>query len=424
MVKTAFYIFAKPISLNGFHSRIVLNCKVLNDYFLKLIRHRIVLIMQAALLWIEKFNSHNSLPLSRYFMFKETISALIQEQSNPSVTISLATHKTHPQNLSDRINLKNLINDAKERLSLEFGDREIAGLLTNLDEIETDIDHNYNNNGLYIFLSDKVKKYVRTSLAPLEDRVNIDEQFALRDLIRSDNRTEKYYILSLSQGAAVLYAAENDKVIEEISNEDFPFQETSHIVNNPDEKSNAHRVDSKLKEYFNTVDKALVKVVNENGLPVVVISTRSNYDDLLSVADRPKFYLGGIALDYNNSDPHQLAVEAWKFVEEQQEKERADAITEIKEAISSGKVLTDLQEIWQAAKNGQGDLLLVNSGFKQAVILKDDQFDYSDDPTAAGVTDDIVNDIAWDVLSKNGRVYFTSQTALDELGPIALKLRY
>lgn len=87
----------------------------------------------------------------------------------------------------------------------------------------------------------------------------------------------------------------------------------------------------------------------------------------------------------------------------------------LKEAIAHGKGLTDLQDIYQAAIDGRGDLLIVHENFAQAVASKSSQPD---------AIDDITSVIAWEVLSKNGRVVFTPQETVKELGEIALKTRY
>jgi len=47
-----------------------------------------------------------------------------------------------------------------------------------------------------------------------------------------------------------------------------------------------------------------------------------------------------------------------------------------------------------------------------------------DDAKETGVVDDIVSSIAWNVLSKGGKAYFTGQEELNELGQIVLKVRY
>ena len=101
--------------------------------------------------------------------------------------------------------------------------------------------------------------------------------------------------------------------------------------------------------------------------------------------------------------------------------ERAKAIAEMKEAVANSNVITDLQEIYRAAVDGRGDMLIVYEEYSQPVSMTDDQsFSLSDDLTMP----DIVSRIAWEVLSKKGKVYFTKQDEIKDLGDIVLKTRY
>ncbi|MBN2522653.1 MAG: hypothetical protein JXB24_05230, partial [Bacteroidales bacterium] len=106
-------------------------------------------------------------------------------------------------------------------------------------------------------------------------------------------------------------------------------------------------------------------------------------------------------------------------------KQRIEAIGEMKEAIAHGKGLTGLQDIYQAAIDGRGDLLIVHENFAQAVIMKNEKtFELASKSSQPDAIDDITSVIAWEVLSKNGRVVFTTQETVKELGEIALKTRY
>jgi len=51
-------------------------------------------------------------------------------------------------------------------------------------------------------------------------------------------------------------------------------------------------------------------------------------------------------------------------------------------------------------------------------------FSLIEDITIENAIDDINSNIAWNVISKKGTVYFTSQEEIEELGKIALKTRY
>jgi len=356
---------------------------------------------------------------------KEQLKKLAGEKSSPCVTISLNTSRTHPDNAKDEILLKNLLKEAQERVVSEFGKRAVAGLLEKMDNVATEIDVNYNLDSLHIFLSNNTTEIVKSAWPATHEGVQVADSFALRPIIKSYNRSENYLLMVLSQKGVELYEVVNDTIIKEIRNEDFPFIENRHYNSNADKSNDAKHHDDLLREFFNNVDKALVKVHHLTDLNCVVICTDDNYSKLLQVADLPSVYRGYAAIDYNKRETHHLVKQSWEIIKSQQKERRIKAIAEVKEAIASGNVLTDLQEIFQAAKDGRGDLLIVHQDFSQAVIMKDERsFDLTEDKTQSSAIDDITSAIAWDVLSKKGRVYFTSQAELKDLGNIVLKTRY
>jgi hypothetical protein len=145
----------------------------------------------------------------------------------------------------------------------------------------------------------------------------------------------------------------------------------------------------------------------------------------MHVADKATIYLGYANIDNNKTDTHHLAKQGWEIVKALQHKRRVEAISEIKEAVGQGNVLTDLQEIYQASIDGRGDLLIVHQDFAQSVLMTGDRtFELATDTAKPNVIDDITSTIAWGVLSKNGRVFFTMQDEIKDLGEIVLKTRY
>jgi hypothetical protein len=358
-------------------------------------------------------------------MLYSTIQNLASNNGQPCVTISLNTHRTHPDNVQDSVNLKNLCKEAEERLLNEFDKRSILPLLSNLEAIQKEIDVNYNLDSLHVFLSNDIKEVVRSSWRIDADSVQISEKFALRGVINAYNRSKEYGILLVSQSGVQFYDAMDDAIVEEIKNEDFPFSENPIYTTNKEEISDAKRLDNKLLEFLNRVDKAVVKYYNLNELPVVVVSVADTFHKLMEVADRPRIYLGHVNVNYNDTATHTLAKSAWELVKDLQFAKRTDAIKELAASVSKGNVLTDLQEIYRAAKEGRGDLLIVNENFSQPVLLKENNgLELINDVTVKDAVDDVVSEIAWEVLSKKGRTVFTSQEDLDRFGQIALKVRW
>jgi len=356
---------------------------------------------------------------------RQQLEALATEKSTPCVTISLNTHRTHPDSTRDEIQLKNLLKEAEERLINEFGKRTIAPLLEKIEKISTEIDVNYNLDSLHIFLSNETQEIVKSSWETNNGGVHISDSFAVRPLIKNYNRSENYLIMLLSKSGVQLFEAINEDIIHEVINDDFPFSENRHYNTHSDKRSDAKHLDDLVREFLNKVDKALVKVYNQTELKCVVIATEDNYSRLQQVADKPSIYLGAAAIDYNKVATHQISKQAWELVKEQQKQRRTAAINEMQEAVAQGKVLTDLQEIYQAAIDGRGDLLIIHQDFSQAVVMKDERtFDIVTDSTMPNTIDDISSNIAWEVISKKGRIVFTSQDEIKNLGKIVLKTRY
>ncbi len=358
-------------------------------------------------------------------MKKETLVKLATEINNPCVTISMNTHRTHPDNTQDIVGLKNLLKEAKQRVITEFGKRFDNDLLEKIDNIDKEIDVNYNLDSLHIFLSNSTKEIIKSPWKIAEDTVSIGEGFAVKPLIKLFNRTEEYLILVLSQSGVKLVHAVNDAIISEIENDDFPFSKNPHFITDNDKISFANEIDNMVREYFNEVDKALVKVHNQTSLNCIAICTENNYSRLLQVADKPSIYIGHAKINYNETSNSIIIKDAWEIIKTLQEKNRKDAIHEMEEAVGLGNVITDLADIYRAAKDGSGDLLITHNDYKQAVKMTGDYtFDLVDDNTLPGIIDDISSEIAWEVISKKGRAIFTSQEEIKSLGEIVLKVRY
>ncbi len=356
---------------------------------------------------------------------KQKLEKLATEKNTPCVTISLNTHRTHPDNAQDIVQLKNLLKEAEERIVSEFGKRPVASLLERLSEIENEIDVNHNLDSLHVYLSNDTKEMIRSVWSTNENGVYISNTFNIRSLIKSYNRSEEYFILLLSQSGVNLYNTINDGIVNEIKNDDFPFSENQHYATHSGKGSDSKHQDDLVREFLNKVDKAVVKMNSETGLNCVVICTEDNYSRLMQIADQPSIYIGYSSIDYNNTSKHIIEKHSWELVKGLQHKRRGGAIEEIKEAVAQGAVLTDLQEIFQASIDGRGDLLIVHQGFSQPVLMTSDRtFELIKDKTDQNAIDDITSNIAWEVLSKNGRVFFTTQNEIKELGNIALKTRY
>ncbi len=357
---------------------------------------------------------------------REQLEKLARVRSHPCVTISLNTHRTHPDNVQDGILLKNLSHEAENRLLAEFDKRQVLPLIERIKAIPQRVDVNYNLESLHVFVGDGVEEIIRLPIRIAENGVHIADSFAIRPLIKAVNRVMEYLILVVSQSGVHLYLAVNDAIVEEVRNGEFPYPPMTNQETDKEKLSDPKRLDNLVREYLNGMDKALNRVHNQTGLRTIVVATEDNYSRLMQVADRkPIYFEGFVHINYNQLAPHKIATDAWKVISEVQRQDRAKAIEEMLEAVKEGKVITDIHEIYSAAKQGRGDLLIVHESFRLPARLTGEfTFEVLDDPTLPDAIDDLTSDIAWEVYSKKGRVVFTEQEAFRKLGDIALKVRY
>ncbi len=357
---------------------------------------------------------------------REQLGRLAHIRGVPCVTISLNTHRTHPDNLQDSILLKNLCAEAENKLIEAFDKKHVLPLIERLKALPQKIDANQNLESLHVFVSNDIEEVVRLPLPIPDNSVQIADAFAVRPLIKAISRVEEHLIVVVSQSGAPLYHAVNDAIHSEIANGEFPYPPMTNQETDREKLSDPKRIDNLVREYLNGLDKALNRVCNRTGLRCVVVATEDNYSRLMQVADRKAIYYDGfVPVNYNQLAPHKIAADAWALVSQVQRQERAKAIDEVIEAVKQGKVITDLQEIYRAAKEGRGDLLVVYEHFKlPARITGPFSFEPVADASMLGVIDDLTGEIAWEVYAKKGRVVFTEQEAMRKLGDIALKVRY
>lgn len=250
-------------------------------------------------------------------MTSTKLNTLAAERSNPSVTISMITHRLHPDNEPDRLTLKNLISEAKSLLNNKYQTEDIRLLLTKLEEIETEVDIdflNYSLNSLFIFISNKTKEIIRSNYLLPKSTVQIEGSFMLKPLFDEFLNSKEYYILLLSQSSANLYHAINDEILEEIKNNDFPFKEDELFENKYERLNAPEKVDNLISESFNLIDKAITKLHHQTGINCVVFSTADNYHKLLKVADIPSNYIAHILVNPKDKSPKTLVTKAWKIM--------------------------------------------------------------------------------------------------------------
>ena len=339
------------------------------------------------------------------------------------VTITMNTHRTRPDSLKDPILLKDLLRTTESRLTKDHGPKLAKAIMDKLNAMAEGIDHEHNKESLILFANTDFAAYVKLSV-PVTDRITVDDTFATRDIFRALHQEAEYYVLWLNKSEARLFHAFKGKVEEEIRGE-FPFRnsvagsDAAKIVDNRD-------YTVLVEEFFNRVDKALVKVLNEQPLPVVLATDSRNVDHYNRIADKKEFLKSSFNPTHDDLTPHHLIEEAWKAyapVVESQYNNRTDAL---EKAVSTGRLVTDHNDIWRALQEGKGGTIFVKQGLFQPAMLNDGHIELlpDSDREKKGAVDDIIDEMIEQNKAFGGDSVFVSSDELDRFNGLALVTRY
>lgn len=349
----------------------------------------------------------------------------------PAVSILMPTHRTWPDNQQDPIRLKNLVAQMERRLLDEFPRREVAPLLSHVERQVAGLDFRNLQDGLAIFAS---PEFSTSHLLPfpVRERVVIDQNFAIRDIVFALNRRQRYWLLVLSEKPARLYQGQ-DQELEEITQSGFPLTHTGPGGTEPLPGGFGIRRSAVRDEYdrkfFRQVDAALSQVLAESQDPLFVAGVDRNLAFFQEVSQRAGSVAGTLPGSYDSTSPAELVARVWPLVEVHAAGQRQHAHAELEAAAAAGQIRAGLAAIWPAALDGRGALLLVERDVHTPALLTQDG--RSLQPVANGVAvadgegfEDAVDEIIAIVLEKGGRVVFTANGRLEGYGRIALVLRY
>ncbi len=361
-------------------------------------------------------------------MKRQDILLLQKIKGYPSVTITLPTHRTSPENKQDPIRLRNLIKQADERLLKEFGKREVQPILNRLTGLADGIDFRYSLDGLALFVNRDVGHVYHLPFS-VKERLVVDETFLTRDLVFAMNRTPRYWTLVLSEKPTRLYEGTLGNLIE-VEEGGFPMTHEgpggeAPLPGGAGINKSAHR-DERHRQFFRQVDAGLKPFLAEDPLPVALVAVERYLAFYKEMTDNKNAIVAEVEGSHDKTPPHDLAKLVWPAVEAGLEKKRLEVTSELEKAAGERKLVSTIGEVWRLAQEGRGRILLVEESFHSPGRVDKSGLNLvpAEDPAEPGVMDDAVDEIIEAVLARQGRVVFLPDGHLSEHQRIALILRY
>ena len=368
----------------------------------------------------------------------EKLLTMQKEKGKICVSIIVPTHRLSPERRVDKLGVERAIDNARQFLQFRYTEPQIKPLLRALDELYQEIDFTHNSDGLGLYVSPNIKFSVQFPF-PVEEKVMVEDNFELRDLLYKVNYANPYFVLLLTEKRVRLFEGIWGE-INEIKDKNFPKEYKEEYIYNPPSQSTSYAGYShvkgfekdkseleaiRFKDFFRHTDKLLNDYL-VNNTPLILLGIEKEMAWFENITVHKKHIIDKIAGSYNHSNQRQLADMAWPVMRSHLNNERARLIQEFTEKIGEHLAISGIQEVWQAAKEGKAFKLLVEKDFRSPGFVDKDAYRlYLRPPQKPHkVLADAVDDVIEMVLEKNGHVFFTDNGMLKDYQRIALITRY
>lgn len=362
-------------------------------------------------------------------MNRQEIKALAAVAGYPCLTITLPTHRTSPDNRQDPIRLKNLVAEAADRLSGELGRRAAEGVLSALEGLAGQIEHQHNLDGLALFVADDLARAYRLPFS-LPERVVVGESFFTRDLVYAYNRSPHYWVLALSEQPTRLFAAVRDDLEELTEGSAFPMAHggpggARGLPNDPAVNASQLR-DEHHRIFFRSVDGALAAHMADDPQPLALVGVDRYLAFFDEVTSHREAIVAALRGNHDQTSAHELGKLVWPLVREALGEQRRAIFEQLNAAVGGQRSASTLGEVWRFAHEGRGQTLVVEEGYHEAAALDETGLRLlpAGDAGAQRHLDDAVDEVIAVVLDKSGRVVFVDDGTLAAHSRIALILRY
>ena len=374
----------------------------------------------------------------KYGLRGEDLLMLQKAKGNICISVIVPTHRTSPDRRVDKPEVEEAIDKAKQLLQIKYPEKDIKPLLQSLDDQLEAIDFVHNTEGIGLYISPGVKVIVHFPF-PVEEKIMVDNNFEIRDLLYKLNYDQPYYVLMLTEKEAKLFEGSWNN-LSEIKEDNWPWKyEDEYVYSKPArsssfagqahvkifEKDKTELEHIRFTNFFREIDKKLNDYLMNN-TPLIILAPERENSLFEKISMHRKNIIHKIHGSYGYENLKSISDIVWPGMYEHLQTERKQLINEFKEMIGEHRGISGIQSVWEATKEGKALKLLVEKDYRCPGFVTENDYNlYLRPPNATHKTlPDAVDELIETVLQKNGKVYFTDNDWLKDYGRIALITRY
>jgi hypothetical protein len=385
--------------------------------------------------------------LNMNLLLKSELEILIKNQQGPSISIFMPTHQVGRETQQNTIRLKNLLNEAKERLTANgLRAPEARDLLEPARALlENGLFWQRQSDDLALFLSSEL---VRTYQLPLdfEELVVVSDRFYIKPLLPLFSGDGRFYVLALSQNEVRLLQGTRYS-IGEIELQDVPASLAEALTYDDPEKQLQFRTDpssgkgaqtalfhgqgagadnkrANLLRYFQQIDRGLQQTLQNEQAPLVLAGVEYLFPFYREANTYPYLIGAGVRGNPEEMSAKELHEQAWAIVHPFYQRAQQAAVAQYKQLINSGLASKDIRQIVPAAYYGRIETLFVALGWQQWGAFNPQTNTIHFHGEAEPGDEDLLDAAAVQTLLRGGTVYALKPEKMPDKAPLAAVFRH
>jgi len=369
---------------------------------------------------------------------------------NPGWCVSLymPVHRAGEDTKQDPIRLKNLLDEAGDRLSQKgLRTPEVNAIIEPAQKLLLDPSFWWDqSDGLAVFLSADGMQTYRLPIR-FNELLVISDRFHLKPLIPFIASDGHFYMLGLSQNQVRLFEGTR-YTVDEIQLENLPESIAEALQYDRYEKSlqfhtrtgttdssgrrpaayHGHSPEDdekgRLLRWFHKVDDELIKFLAGEQAPLVLAGVEYYFPLFRDASDYPNILKQGVSGSPDRLRPEEIHAQAWPLVEPIFTQAEKDAADRYHQMAAQGKALSDVEQAVQAADRGRVETLFVPVGLQIWGKVDPQKGEIVIHTEEQPGDEDLLDLAAVHTLANRGEVYAVPQNQMPVNGPVAAILRY
>jgi hypothetical protein len=350
----------------------------------------------------------------------EHLTALVEPQAAPCISLYLPTHRHHPAREADPIRYRNQLRELEASLAQRHGKREIEPLLAPFQALVDDDDFwNNRTEGLAIFSAgDRFEVF--DLQRPVQELLVVADSFHIKPLLRTVQSADRYQVLCLGQHGGRLFEGNRDA----LDPVEVSRAISAPMVHEP-KQSHKDTWHADLLNYLRPIDAAVqAEHSKPSGLPLLLVALPEMQHAFREASHNALLVEQGIDISPEALDVEALRVKAWEQFQPYYLARLARLVDSFENARARGQGANLLEDVAAAAVAGRIGTLLVEADREIPGRMDADTGAITpaklDDPEV----DDLIDDIAEVVLRARGEVIVVPGDRMPGECGLAAILRY